>query len=51
MKNKQKAWRESSRRNTIEGKLTGRQFIAARRHNPVPSKLLRGLLHDKVWGL
>ena len=43
MRNKQKAWRESSRRNTIKGELTRRQLLAVFRSNPVPSKLLRAL--------
>ncbi len=50
MKNKTKAWRESSRRNTIEGKLTTRQFDASRRSNPVPSALLNFLL-DRAAGI
>lgn len=43
MKNKQKAWRESSRSNTIKGELTHRQWLAASRHNSIPSKLIRAL--------
>ena len=50
MKNKQKAWRVASRRNTVEGKLTARQIKAAIRTNPQPSSLLNELL-DRAAGL
>lgn len=50
MKNKQKAWRAASRRNTVEGKLTTRQLTAVIRSNPAPSRLLDELL-DRAAGL
>lgn len=50
MKNKPKAWRESSRQNTIKGELTERQIDAHMRANPVPSRLLHALL-DRAAGI
>lgn len=50
MQNKMKAWRASSRRNTIEGKLTKRQWTAITRSNAQPSALLNGLL-DRAAGI
>lgn len=46
MANKMKAWREASRRNTMEGKLTPRQWEAAARDyaGRTPSTLLGNLL-------
>lgn len=47
MANKCKAWREASRRNTVEGKLSPRQWRAAvRDYNArTPSNLLLRLLY------
>lgn len=50
MKNKTKAWREASRKNTINGKLAQRQITAAIRSNPQPSALLNELL-DRAAGI
>lgn len=50
MRNKMKAWRESSRRNTINGKMTARQWKAVQRSNPQPSALLNELL-DRAAGI
>ena len=50
MKNKMKAWRESSRRNTIKGELTARQWKAVRRSNPTISPLVSWLL-DRAAGI
>lgn len=46
MANKMKAWREASRKNTVEGELIQRQMTAQRRqfNDTYPSPLLAGLL-------
>lgn len=46
MSNKMKAWREASRRNTINGELTPRQWKAGQRDfsNRTPSVLLLNLI-------